>query len=279
MDKKLCIYHANCVDGFTAWWAVSLKYGEEVEGVAATYGERPPQVAGREVIIVDFSYPREVLEQMCREAVSVMVIDHHKTAIEGLAGLAMPNLTMILDEKRSGAMLTWLHFFPQKVKNGSFYADAPLLVQYVEDRDLWKWQKKFSKEYNALIGSYEMTLGNWDQLNARLQDTRRNLRNIGEGTAILTDQGKKVKVVVRTAWRMEIGGHDVPVANCPAFMASDVANELSKGELFAATYWDTAGWRNWSLRSQKEGMDVATVAEGLGGGGHKHAAGFRERLR
>lgn len=278
MQKDMvCIYHADCVDGFTAWWAVSLKFLDRVEGVPASYGSEPPDVAGKEVIIVDFSYPRKVIEEMCRVAKSVVVIDHHKTAIEDLRGLSAPNLELVLDETRSGAMLAWLRYHKYKVKVNQFYADSPLLVRYVEDRDLWAWKMKFSREVNALIGSYEMTLGNWDQLRARLDDTRRNGRTFGEGAAIIADQEKKVGIIVKQAWRGKVGGHEVPVANCPHFMASEVGNRLSKGELFAATYHDMPGWRVWSLRSQKDGMDVSEVAKRLGGGGHKHAAGFREK--
>ena len=44
---------------------------------------------------------------------------------------------------------------------------------------------------------------------------------------------------------------------------------------FAATYFDTGNIREFSLRSSPDGVDVSLVAEMYGGGGHKHASGFR----
>lgn len=57
--------------------------------------------------------------------------------------------------------------------------------------------------------------------------------------------------------------------------ASDVAGKLADGHAFAATYYDDTDGRRWSLRSTPEGADVSQIAEAFGGGGHKHAAGFR----
>ena len=34
MSKVLCIYHANCADGFGAAWAVHRALGDDVEFVA-----------------------------------------------------------------------------------------------------------------------------------------------------------------------------------------------------------------------------------------------------
>jgi uncharacterized protein len=52
--QPLCIYHGCCADGFTAAWVVWKFYGE-VEFHAATHGESPPAVDGRELYVVDFA--------------------------------------------------------------------------------------------------------------------------------------------------------------------------------------------------------------------------------
>lgn len=61
-------------------------------------------------------------------------------------------------------------------------------------------------------------------------------------------------------------------------LQSEVCHELCQGEPFAAAYWDEAdGTRRWSLRSSEtDGVDVSEIAKLYGGGGHVHAAGFRE---
>ena len=85
-----------------------------------------------------------------------------------------------------------------------------------------------------------------------------------------------------TKRRMTIAGYDVPVANLPYQLASDAGNIMSKGEPFAASYFDAAdGSRSFSLRSDKDdpaAVDVSVVAASYGGGGHKNASGFRRPM-
>ena len=58
----LIIYHDNCADGFGAAWTVRQALGgENVDFHAGHYGKPAPDVEGRDVIIVDFSYPYELL--------------------------------------------------------------------------------------------------------------------------------------------------------------------------------------------------------------------------
>lgn len=78
--------------------------------------------------------------------------------------------------------------------------------------------------------------------------------------------------------RMDIAGYNVPVVNAPYMWASELGNELCQGEPFAATYYDTAEARVFSLRSKDDGVDVSEIASEFGGGGHRNAAGFRVPL-
>jgi len=61
MAKRLVIYHANCIDGYTSAWAAWRKYGDDAEYLPASYGDPAPDVTGRWVLVVDFSYPRDVM--------------------------------------------------------------------------------------------------------------------------------------------------------------------------------------------------------------------------
>ena len=128
MTKPLVLYHGSCPDGFCAAWVAHRALGD-VELHPAKYGEAPPNVMGRTVYVLDFSFPRAVLEDWHRRHANLVVLDHHKSVIKDLAGL--PYVT--LDVERSGARLTWDHFFPEGNRA------LPALVAYVEDRDLWRW--------------------------------------------------------------------------------------------------------------------------------------------
>lgn len=291
--KPLCIYHGNCADGFTAAWAVWKAigggYGEQmaIELVAGVYQDDPPAVKGRDVIIVDFSYKWPVLEKMMRQAKTLVILDHHASAVEELAqhfptppvDLDWPSFVKsgakvagVFKLQRSGAGLAWDFFHPGK--------PAPRLVQYVEDRDLWHFKLPQSRAVNANIFAHAYDLAVWEQMYWDLQDGANFKRFAQGGEAIERKHHKDVAELVKlTRRRMTIGGHDVPVANLPYTLSSDAGHLMAQGERFAACYWDTEGGRVFSLRSADDGLDVSEIAVKYGGGGHKRAAGFRVDLR
>lgn len=266
MTKTLCIYHADCADGFAGAWAVRQRFGEtNVEFLPAHYGDTPPAVSGRTVILVDFSYPRDTLLQMADQAEQITVIDHHKTASAQLVDLPS-NVEAVFDLTHSGAMLAWLHYHPDKL--------PPVLLDHIEDRDLWRFNLIGTREITAALYSYPMNFDTWDELMHSLR------RLHDEGIVLLRkhqqDLGKLLELTTRL---MVIGGYAVPVANVPYTMASDAAGQLAVDNPFAATYYDTEKARVFSLRSRSDGLDVSEIAKQYGGGGHQHAAGFRISLQ
>lgn len=274
--KILCIYHGNCADGFGAAWAVRRSLGaENVEFIAGSYGMPTPDVAGRLVIIVDFSFPLEVLQAMADQARAVLVLDHHKTAAEALAGLepaplhyhawadTLPKLSAVFDMNRSGAGITWDFFFPQNQR--------PDLINHIEDRDLWRFKLEGTSEVLANLFSYAQDFQIWDELMQQPMSAA-----IAAGVAINRKHQKDVaELVASSKHRMVIAGHDVPVANLPHIYASDACHLMARHEKFAACYQDSADHRYFSLRSNDAGMDVSEIAKKYGGGGHRNAAGFK----
>ena len=261
MKKPLCIYHGNCADGFTSAWVVRQALGDDVDFHAGIYQNAPPDVEGRDVVMVDFSYKRPVLEQIRDRAASVLILDHHKTAEADLRDL--PGVVSVFDMNRSGARITWDHYFPN---------DAPPdLLRHIEDRDLWRFALANTREIQANVFSYPYEFSVWDELMARPVSEL-----VAEGMAIERKHFKDIeeltKVVTR---RFNIGGHNVPVANLPYTLTSDAGHLLAKGEPFAGCYWDTPQGRVFSLRSTDEGLDVSAIAKQYGGGGHRNASGFR----
>lgn len=260
--KTLCIYHGNCADGFGAAWAVRSALGEDaVEFFAGVYGKPAPDVTGRQVVMVDFSYKRDVMLEAIDKAASMLVLDHHKTAAEDLADL--PGATVVFDMERSGAGIAWDYYHPG--------VKRPPLIDAIEDRDLWRFKLPRTREIQANVFSYAYDFKVWDRLFATpLADLAL------EGEAIERKHHKDIAELLGvTRRRMKIGGHDVPVANLPYTLSSDAGNLMAQGEPFAACYWDTPTTRVFSLRSTTDGMDVSEIAKAYGGGGHKNASGFQ----
>ena len=265
-EKTLCIYHNNCLDGFGAAWAVHKALGDKVEFYPGVHQQAPPDVSGHEVLLVDFSYKKAVLENMLKTADSITILDHHVSAEQELADLlSSGKIKGLFDMNQSGAMLTWQWFNPGKA--------APKLIEHIQDRDLWLFKLAGTREIHSALSSYPYDFSLWDKLMASSDEELEALKRDGE--AIERKLQKDIRQLIATGVRrMNIGGYDVPVLNAPAAYVSDAGNIMSLGEAFAACYWDHADGRSFSLRSQQEGADVSEVAKSYGGGGHRNAAGF-----
>ena len=293
MKPDLCIYHGNCADGFTAAWAVRKALGKDVQFYPGFYGKEPPDMDGKNVVMVDFSYKRPVLDGLLqsgdvKQAMTILILDHHKTAAADLVGIKAPEgkydayrwragweqemdwpVRAVFDMDRSGAQIAWDYFHPGEPR--------PKLVDYVADRDLWQFKLPHSREIAALIFSYHYDFERWDELAQELEMDFRTL--VIEGTAIERKHFKDIdELLAQTTREMVIGGQRVKVANLPYTMSSDAAGKLAEGAPFGACYFDRADARVFSLRSRGDGADVSEIAARYGGGGHKNAAGFQAPL-
>lgn len=257
------LYHANCYDGFGSAWAAYQEFGEAATYQPVKYGEPIPEIPDSErVLIVDFSYPRDVLVPLA-ERCDLTVLDHHKTAEAELAGLPFCTFNM----HKSGAMLTYEHMFPQHII-------VPPLIEYIQDRDLWRFFRPGSREIHAWLTSWPMNFDTWDDLDEKLLTDLDSC--VTEGTALLRLERQQTERIADAARWMEIVGYKVPVTNA-SLLFSEVPELLCERHPeapFAAYYVDRAdGKRQWGLRSRGE-FDVSEIAKKYGGGGHRNASGF-----
>jgi len=264
MQDILIIHHRNCFDGIAAAWAASLyfraRYHEkEITFHAADYGTPPPDCTGKHTYIVDFSYPREILEEMQKKAHALMVLDHHKTAQEALKGFE----GAIFDMDRSGAGITWDWFFSRETR--------PWLIDCIEDRDLWRFKLPNTKRQMAYIATLPMNVTSYDFLSSLKPDEVAR-----KGDAILsyiTNYGHKA---IEHAVMREIGGYSFWVINISYQNCSDHLDLLmSEKEFDRAAYFFLHGSGQWQFGMRSRGeFDVSEIAKQYGGGGHKNAAGF-----
>lgn len=280
MRPPLVIYHGSCFDGFTCAWLFHQVY-PEAEFREWHYGTPPPttdEVADRDVYIADFSFARQTTLAIAATSHSLTILDHHQTAAAELADLVAPNLTVVFDLSKSGGRLTWEFLHGRRnFKNGWWfgcYLDLPpWLVQYTEDRDLWRWRLPDSRAINAALRSYEPTFEQWNRFQGRLPNVL-----IPEGEAILRREQQIVDSHVRHAREVEMDGYKVLSVNATV-LTSEIANELAKDWPFGVCWFARSdGKRVYSLRSQADGVDVSAIAKQRGGGGHRHAAGFVEEV-
>ncbi|RLT96339.1 DHH family phosphoesterase [Ketobacter sp.] len=267
-SSPLIIFHANCLDGFgsaySAWVHFQLNLNVSAEYLPAAHGDTPPAAHNRTVYLLDYAYKREGMEQLCQQAAKVIVLDHHITAVNELAGMdqQFDNLELHFDMERSGAMITWEYFHSTA---------APKLIACVQDRDMWWWNIPESHDVNAGLMSQPFTFERWHEA---VQDEQAFQCLVNDGNAINRYRTQMIEQGKRAAEMGTIAGHRVPIVNCPRAIVSELVGELAEGHPFAAGYSDKGLRRSWSLRSAQDGADVAQIAQQFGGGGHKNAAGF-----
>jgi len=287
-QQPLVIYHGKCYDGFTAAW-VFRKFRGEAEFVGVNYGDTThPDCKGRDVWMIDFSYPREIMKEIIVQSMTTTVLDHHKTAEHELNGIQTEirmekkvqreSDRIIFDMTRSGAGMIF-DFLEDEIsrkrglKPPRFNGQrAEWLVDYVEDRDLWRNKLFRSREVNAWISAVPMTFEDWDSLSAlTIADAASRGDNV---LAYQKQYGEKVLVSARTE---KLGLHDVPAVNLQYVNCSEYLGLLAERNPdapFVVGYFRRAdGKWQFSLRSRGE-FDVSDVAKQFGGGGHKNAAGF-----
>ena len=282
------LYHRSCRDGGNSAWCC-YRFGglTEAEYKDVAYYEDPPWdlVDGKHVLIVDFSYKRDVLMEMNERAASLTVLDHHKSAQEDLAGLDY----CVFDMNKSGAMLAW----DWCLEHRRSYVDAELGVArgrqqvmvdgapwplaYAQDYDLWRHELPDTHLVSA-VSEYQKP-DDFDALDSMYD----------AGLEACFERGRvlygallwEAQDIADHHRKIEHGGMTVAVVNCSArhwsralHLVLDQNPEVDFGMAFIG------GGKNWThtLRSRSgSDIDVSLIARAFGGGGHKHASGFKTR--
>jgi len=254
------IYHADCTDGFGAAYAAWKQLGNRAEYHACKHGTPPPDVDGKNVVILDFSFDNATTKQMIERANELLIIDHHKSAMVELHDISNTRFDMT----KSGAILTWEFFHPGK--------EPPKFIRYIQDRDLWTWELEYSKEFSAAFDMVPFEFEEFEKFedDSVFDDARKR------GSFILAYSKTVIKKVCEKASLRKMDGMDVMVVNASHWM-SEIGARLSPDCDFAMVwYWDhEEKHTKVSLRAFHDTVDVSEISKQFGGGGHKKAAGFQ----
>lgn len=294
--KSLVIYHDHCTDGFGAAFAAWMKFGDEAEYLPLQYGFKTKDLSpdgwlNREVYMLDFSMPRDLMEGLFANAKRVVWLDHHKTAFEMWCGKYEKGMRhtqtfpedasrICLDDSKSGALLAWEYFHPG--------TEVPMLIQHIDDRDRWQFKLKGSKELHAALGSLKPW--SFKQWSEGLADSDWYGQLWTEGAAILRAQDQHVASMAKQARKCGIpptvamkDGYRpgtvfeplIGLAVNASLHQSEVGHELANQSGTYGLVWRymADGKVACSLRSNGD-YDVSAIAKAFGGGGHRNAAGF-----
>ncbi|MEK6881317.1 MAG: hypothetical protein AABY22_16970 [Nanoarchaeota archaeon] len=298
--KTYVLYHFQCVDGFGAALAFYLEYGKEATYIPVQHGDPFPSIELNQltnVYIVDFSYSRQILKELSLKVNKLVILDHHRSAMDDLKGLqeelqmeqALGDQHIInFDMEHSGTVLAFRHLFPK--------IHIPMLFKYIEDKDLWKFELTKSKEVNAALETYPFDFEVWKGL---INETDRLAK---EGEICLRFKNKIVEDICQnhgwaivslypgldasvepsgTKIELNYEGYCVPCANA-SYAWSEAGNKLLEiypESPFVLYYFDRIkdGKRQYGIRARKD-FDAIPIAKAFGGGGHPQACGFQVKL-
>jgi len=267
IKNTLVLYHADCMDGYASAWAAWKKLGNKAQYKPVRHQTPVPDFAeGTTIYIVDFCYPIEVLVEAAARASKIIVLDHHISAQQEYEcyqqKFEIPNnLEFIFIQDHSGCLISWQYFMGE--------VEAPLLLQHIEDHDLWRHHLPKTEEISkALFLRLPVNFYAFEKI--KISTLHR------EGTLLLKQQKLNVNRLFKTRHSVTLNNLSGLAVNASSMFSSDLGHVLAeKSGTFGLTYFYDGKRHRYqcSLRSIGD-FDVSELAQNFGGGGHRNASGF-----
>lgn len=283
-QEAVVIYHHPCLDGAAAGWIVGdwlKKKGYLVTYHQTNYGKAAPieLCAGKEVYIVDFSYPLEELKSLANVAANFVILDHHETAEPildelrtWLDSLALYDYYVKFNNNLSGTGLAW------EFCRGKSTPIHPIFAA-IQDRDLWTWNLPHTEEITEFLRSFPP---GHELFNDLIYKTTHKLSEIlSAGSALIRAKENQIAGLLAEgpAHYLSFDNYkNIPCYNCPGFLASDLGNavvdtQTDPNQFVILFHFNPHGIK-YSFRSKDSAVDVGAFAKQFGGGGHRNAAGL-----
>lgn len=297
--KVIVFFHESCQDGEVANVCAiqglrDLGCTLEIKSIGRSYqrdfsvldsdGRLLHDLNGALIFYVDFAPLPDELALVDKDNF-VVVLDHHDTARKhyGVEQVSRNTAKRCLDQKtghlilidndRSGAGVTWDFF-----NSGT---PRPILVSLVEDRDLWKFNYKGSKEMALFIQNNPprdwMKFFNRFNNNSKFRSRfmRDSKSYFDEIQGLISELSRRSELFVAT------GGTSYRIIES-TLHHSDLANKILQDNpaiSFAVVMVNKGeGKYKLSFRSEDSRMSVGSFCERYGGGGHRNAAGLNLQL-
>jgi len=238
----IVIAHANCWDGTGAASAVIgyclEHYIDEPTIIRQQYGQEVPNVENSNVLLLDFSFSKEVLLDLNSKNNDLFIVDHHESAKKDLSEIDFCHFDM----NHSAAYLMW----------DLLLGYIPTAIKYIEDRDIWKWKLSNSRAFSA--GLQLLDVNDVHGLYTRLMydDMLVNMC-IKSGDAILQYQEVQIDKVKSKLYNGDVKlvkffGYTVPLFNNNNLL-SEVGNMLCQEHPFSIQYFFTKDEIIFSFRA------------------------------
>ncbi len=267
-EKKIAVlYHAGCSDGFGGAYAAWTAFGNRADYYPMQYGDKAPVLRGKTVYLIDFMFdsdaPLRVLQKANKQ---VTAIDHHVSN----KARVMSTTDYRYARYNSGAVLAWQYFRPGK--------PVPLLLKYIEDRDIWAFKLNGTEEFNAFLLLQPQNFKTWNALVKKFENTDFRKEVMRQGKILREYELQLARAVIeKSAMPVKFMGHAVYAINFngPKTVADEIQDVLAKKHPPFSILWklQNDSMIHVSLRGNGT-IDVTKLAERFGGGGHHDSSGF-----
>ena len=307
-DKPLLVflYHSRCYDGTTAA-AIAQSYFIEhefpsthvyigiypgdlektVDQIIEKYKDRKAAVMS-----MDIAFTKTALKKLKDNFSKVQILDHHWGTSQEINP---DHENLIFDMNKCGATLTY-HFLWEA-------NEEPLFLKYIEDQDIYQFRQKDSKlinegihyllkfkywtleEANKYLNQFDISVEAFNNEKSvpdfrkwqKYLNSTKWLKTLQMGRIIHKYKSRLIRKTAYLSRTRTIGKHKVRVCESNAF-ANELADLYEDQDFdYILIYSRDLSKKDYvrvSLRSRKNGVNVALIAQKFGGSGHIHAAGF-----
>ncbi|CAI9780431.1 unnamed protein product [Fraxinus pennsylvanica] len=318
IQKTAVLYHYPCPDGAFAALAANLYFSHcsTTIATAATALFFPNTVYSplrvedlplneiNLVYLLDFVGPPSFIQELSSKVDQIVVLDHHKTALEMLGSetSVSGNVIKVIDMKRSGATIAY-DYFKEKLLHGHIncgkdgnqeglqeFDRVRRLFEYIEDGDLWRWRLPSSKAFSS--GLKDLNLEFNARLNPSLFQQLLSLdldSLIRRGLESLSHKQRLIDEALEQSYEIALGGGAFgrclavdadSISELRSELGNQLANKSRKSNLrgIGAVVYRVLELENdellkISLRSI-DSEDTTPISQEYGGGGHRNASSF-----
>jgi oligoribonuclease NrnB/cAMP/cGMP phosphodiesterase (DHH superfamily) len=275
----ICIYHSRDLDGWMSAAIVKLKF-PNVTLVGWDYGQPVPDIAFKEVILVDVTLPTMFMVDNVNR---ITWIDHHFSAIKTMSELEpLPFFYGLRNDKFAACELTWQFFFPNE--------RIPEIVRLLGRYDCFG-HKGTDEEQKVLEFQYgaRAVISNPDDAYSLLIECTRTKESeywflqaqvvVGRihelGRGIYKYLCTEAQQIYAKRFTVMYDRYKFAMVNQDRFNPINFGIDYHKdGYDGFACFWYSNGKWTFSLYNDNGKVDCSEICKQNGGGGHKGAAGF-----
>lgn len=274
---QVVVYHDPCKDGLASA-CVAFQFNPNIILVPLNHAKKEEsaqavmQHLGKQIAFFDCVPSSIELLHTLRLHGPVMIQDHHSGNLQVFKD-EEDRTDLFFDMSKSGCMLAWDYFFPGK--------ERPPLIDLIGERDLGVFNSRNQKIWYALAEAgvaIDMNLGELNFWILKGQQGVDELVSRGEEISTrIQGQLQALKANVQTctiqkqAYRVcvcEIANY-ILISDAAVYFQRDVYPQVD----FVLFYTPNHEGFRLSFRTAKTEIDLAKIAQSIGGNGHRAAAG------